>query len=196
MAPHDDRDIDAGQRAVVEIGAHEGLGHEPRRRRKAGRVVVDHQVIVDGLGDVDAAQGIGFPGGFLRHDAHRIGTVIAADIEEAADAMRLQRTEDRLAIFDVRLVAGGTQRRGRGLRHAFQIGGGFLGEVDEILIDDAAHAMQRAIDPFDAGEFARFQGQAHQRLIDDGGGAAALGNQHLGKFGHGLGSLMKRREIL
>ena len=56
MAAHHHGDVDAGQGAVVEIGAHERLRDEARRRRIARAVVVDDEVVVDGLGDVDAAQ--------------------------------------------------------------------------------------------------------------------------------------------
>jgi hypothetical protein len=48
----------------------------------------------------------------------------------------------------------------------------------KMLIDDAAHAMEGAINPVDGLEFARFQDKSDQRRVDDGGGgAAALGNE-------------------
>jgi len=105
VAPHHDADIDARQRPIIEIGAGEGLRDEARRGREARRVVVDHQIIVDGLGDMDGAQRIAMRLGLLRDDADSVGTVVAADIKEAADLVRLQDLKDLLAIFDVRLVA-------------------------------------------------------------------------------------------
>ena len=53
--------------------------------------------------------------------------------------------------------------------------GRLLGEVDEILIDDAAHPVEGAIDPLDLAKFARLQHGPDQRLVDDGGG---LSNCH------------------
>ena len=58
MPAHDHRQINARQRPIVEIGAHEGLGDETRGGGKARRVVIGHQVVVDGLGNMDAAQRI------------------------------------------------------------------------------------------------------------------------------------------
>lgn len=40
MPAHDDADIDAGQRAKIEIDGQEGAGDELGRRNKARRVVV------------------------------------------------------------------------------------------------------------------------------------------------------------
>jgi hypothetical protein len=107
MAPHHDADIHAGQGRVVQVGPGEGLRDEARGRRKARRVVVADQVVVDRLRDVDAAQRIT---GFLRlqaYDAHRVGRIVAADVEEVLDFVRLQHLEDFLAIGQVGLVAGG-----------------------------------------------------------------------------------------
>ncbi len=49
---HDDGDIHPGESPIVEIGAGERLRHPARRRGKAGRVVVDHQIVVDGFWNV------------------------------------------------------------------------------------------------------------------------------------------------
>ena len=146
MAAHHHRDIDAGQGGVVEIGAGEGLGDEARRRGKARRVVVADEIVVDGLGNMDAAQGIIGLGRLFADDAHGVGGIVAADIEEGADLMRLKHLEDLVAIFGVGLVAGRAQRRGRRVGDHFQVVGGLLGQVEQIFVDDAAHAMMGAID--------------------------------------------------
>ncbi len=57
--------------------------------------------------------------------------------------------------------------------------------IDEILVDDAAHAVIGAIDPLHLPEFARFQNRPDQRLVDDGGRAAALGDENLGEVDGG-----------
>ena len=121
MAAHDDADIDARQRAIVEIGAHEGLGDEARRRAEARRMVVADEVIVDRLGDMHGAQRIILRPRLVRHDAYDIGGIVAADIEKPANVMRLERAEDRLAIGFVRLVAGRAERGSGRCRHGFQI---------------------------------------------------------------------------
>jgi hypothetical protein len=57
VAPHHHPHVDAGQRGVVQVGTGKGLRDKARRRRKARRVVVAHQIVVNGFGDVHAAQG-------------------------------------------------------------------------------------------------------------------------------------------
>jgi len=95
--------------------------------------------------------------------------------------VRLHHPEYLQAVFPVGLVARRTQgRRGRG-GDQLQIGCRFSGQVDQVLIDDAANAMDRAIEFFDRGEFAGFENGAGQRLVDDRGGAAALGYQNSGQ---------------
>ena len=181
---HHHAQVDARQRGVVEVGAGKGLGHEARGRRKARRVVAADQVVVDRLGDVDAAQRVGRGLGLLADDAHRVRRVVAADVEEMPDAMRLQHLEDLLAVGQVGLVAGAAQgRRGRG-RHQFEVVAGLLGQVDEVLVDDAAHAVARAVDQVDALVAARLHHHADEALVDHRGGAAALRDEDL-VHGHG-----------
>ena len=108
--------------------------------------------------------------------------VIAADIEEAADAMGAQHLEDFLAIFQVRLVAGGAERGGGRIGDHLEIMRRLLRQIDEVLVDDAAHAVEGAIDALDLAKFARFQHRADERLVDDGGRAAALCDDDLGEI--------------
>ena len=53
MLAHDDADINAGQRADIEVDRQEGAGDEFGRRNEARRVVVFLEVIVDGLWRMD-----------------------------------------------------------------------------------------------------------------------------------------------
>ena len=109
MSAHDNREVDTGQGCVVVVGTDERLGDKARRRRKSWRVIVAHQVIIDGLRDVDTAQRIAGLACLLADDAQSVGGIIAADIEEVAYSVRLQDPEDLLAIFDVGFVARGTE---------------------------------------------------------------------------------------
>ena len=126
MAAHHDADVNAGKRGIVEIYARKRLGDKTRGGGKARRMIVADQIVVDGLGNMNAAQRII---GFMRllgDDAHRIGGIVAADIKEGADFMRLQNLEDLVAIFQIRLVAGGAQRRGRGFADQQKTLGGLI----------------------------------------------------------------------
>ena len=120
--------------------------------------------------------------GFLRllgDDAHSVGGIVAADVEEHVDRVRLEDLENLLAIFAVGLVAGRAER-GRGRRgDRLQIGDRLLPEIDEIVVDDAAHALERAIDMPDFREAPRLQRHAGQRLVDDRRRSASLGDKDL-----------------
>jgi hypothetical protein len=95
--------------------------------------------------------------------------------------VRLHHPEYLQAVFAVGLVARRTQGGGRRGGDQLQIGRRFSRQIDKVLIDDAANAVDRAINLFDPVEFAGFEDGAGQRLVDDRGGAAALGYQNSGQ---------------
>ena len=178
MAAHHHADVHTRQSGVVEIGARECLGDETGRGGEARRVVVADEVVVDGFRDVDGAQRIIGLLRLLADDAHRIGGIVAADIEKAADFMRAQHFENLLAILGVWLVARRAQCRRRRGRNHFKIAARFLRQVEQVFVDDAAHAMLGAVNASDAGKFAGFEHNANKRLVDDRGWAATLGDQN------------------
>ena len=173
VAAHDDADIDARQRAKVEIDAEEGLGHEPRCRNEARRVVVFGEVVVDGLGRVDEGDSaVGLP----VEDLQRAGGVVATDVDERVGAGTAQALENACAVGGIRLVAGRAQRRARRGGDGAKIAFGDRAEIDEISSGDAAHAMSGAKHPRARVAAARFDDRAGQGLIDDSRRAAALGD--------------------
>ena len=139
------------------------------------------EIVVDGLRDMDRAQPmIGFLG-LLGDDAHSVGGIVAADVEERVDRVGFEDLEDLLAVFAVRLVAGRAEGGGGGRRDRLEVGDRLLPEVDEIVVDDAAHALQRAIDMRDVREAPRLQRNAGQRLVDDRRRSASLGDKNLAR---------------
>ena len=177
MAAHHHGAIDAVQRDVVEIGAGEGLHDEARRRRVSRHVVEADEVVVDRLRDVDRPQRMAALPRLLRDDPHRVGGIVAADVEERVDLMRLEDLENLLAVFEVRLVPGGAERS-RGRRgDRLEIGRRLLAEIDEVVVDDAAHPVQRPVDVRDARIAPRLQRHAGQRLVDDRRRSARPGRQ-------------------
>jgi hypothetical protein len=63
--------------------------------------------------------------------------------------------------------------------------GGGLGEIDEVLVQDPAHAMTSAVDLGDLGKLTRLENHSREALVDDGGGTTSLGDQGLsGQFRH------------
>src|SRR5215469_15820192 len=175
MATHDHTDIDPGQGTVVEIYSHEGLGDKAGRRRKTWRVIIDRQIVVDGLGNVDAAKRIVGGARLLGDYADRIGTVVSADVEETVDPVCPRNAQYLAAIFLIRFVAGRAQCRGWRFGDAFEAGSCFLGQIDKVLVDNAANTVDCAINLLDVAIFAGFDDGARHRLIDDRSGATALG---------------------
>ena len=178
MAPHHHSDVNALERTVVEIHAHERLRHITGGRAVARAVVVFHQVVVDGLRNVDGAQLVIGGLGLFVDDAHGVRRIIAANVEEVTDVVGLHHLEHAGTVFLVGLVAGGKQAGGRCIRHLLKIVGGLAGEIHEVFLDDAAHAVDGAVNRGDLGEFAGLEGHAHDALVDHMGGAAALGDQN------------------
>ena len=174
---HDDANIDAWQRAIIEVYPGESGGHELGSRWKSRRMVVDHQIVIDGFRDMHAAKAIV---GLLRlvcEDTQRIGRIVAADIKERADAMRLQDLENFLAIGEVGLVASRAERRAWRGCDLLQVDVRFLSQIDHGLIDDTADAMQCPV--YASGIPApRFLHSADQGLVNDRRRTATLRDQH------------------
>ena len=128
---------------------------------------------------------------FQADDAHRVRRVVAADVEKVLDLVRLQDLEDFLAVTLVGLVACGAQRRRWRVGDQFKVVAGFLRQVHEVLIDDAAHAVARAVDARDLSKPPRLQRHADQRLVDHRRRAAALGDENFSGC-HGFFPLVAR----
>jgi hypothetical protein len=73
-------------------------------------VIEADEIIVDRFGHMDRAEFVPLLARLACDNANRVGRIIAADVEEIADVMRLEDFENLLAIFEVRLVPGRAQR--------------------------------------------------------------------------------------
>ena len=177
VATHDDADVDALEGAVVEVDAHEGLGDVAGCGSEAGAVVVFHEIVVDRLGDVDGAEFVVCGLCLFVDDADGVRGVVAADVEEVADVVGLHDFEHAGAVFFVGFVAGGEEAGGRGIGDLLEVVGGFACEIDEVFLDDSADAVDGSVDGGDLAEFAGFEGDADDALVDDRGGTAALGDE-------------------
>lgn len=178
MAAHHDADVDTLERAVIEVHAGECLCDETGCRAEARAVVVFHQVIVDGLWNVDRAQFVVCLLSLLVDDAHRVGRIVATDIEEISDVVGLHDLEHAGAVFLVGFVAGREESRGWGVGDLLEVVGCLAGQIEEVFLDDSAHTVDRTVDRGDLGEFAGFEGDADDALVDDWGGAATLGDEY------------------
>jgi hypothetical protein len=109
-----------------------------------------HEVVVDGLGDVEAAE---IDAGFLRElgdDAAGVGRVVAPDIEEVADIAGLAGVQDLLAVLAIGLVARGAERRRLVFwRWPARWAAPGAREIDDIVFHQAVHAVAHAEDLLD-----------------------------------------------
>ena len=184
VAPHDLHDQDGIKivhRAVADDLRHRG-GDELRRRAVARRVIHARQIVIDGLRHADDPNGTadcGEIGGQLFHRVHRI---VAADVKERADIMRLQRAADlfvRMRVFFGRgqLVPAGAQGGGWRLdqQSALLRISQPVGQIDQPVAQhalDAVGGAENALYAFADGLLVH----AEQRGIDHTGRAAGLGN--------------------
>ena len=106
----------------------------------------------------------------------RAGGVVAADIDEGAGAGLVQSVDDLGAILVVGLVAGRSEPGVRRVAETAEIGLGERGEVDVIALAHAAHPMPRAEHLGGRETLADLERRSADRLVDDRGRPAALGN--------------------
>ena len=117
----------------------------------ARAVVGDGQVVVDRLRHADDAQLIALLLGQLRDLVGRVLGVVAADVEEIADVVGLEDLQDPLEILLLlQLVAARAERGPRGVAQGADLLLGLGGQVDDLLLQDAQHAVQAAVDLLDA----------------------------------------------
>ena len=183
VAAHHDVDLHAAERAVVQIVAPEGARDEARRGAVAGRVVARAQVAVDRLGDVHDLQRRARRGGALGDDARGVRRIVAADVEKVADAAREQRRENRVAILGRGFVPAGAERGRRRGGDFLELRRADAAQVDEVALQHAVDAVARAEYAADRGAGGpRGEDDARERLVDDHGGTARLGDGEVVQF--------------
>ena len=118
MTAHNDSDIDATEGPYVEVDTRESVGIKGGRRDEAGRMVVLHEVVVDGLWRMHETAGTGSA---RAQQVESSGRVVATDVDEAPRVVALQSIEDRRGCGGVGLVAGGAERSARRVAEPNQI---------------------------------------------------------------------------
>ena len=179
MATHDDVDLDARQGGVVGAVGLERFGDVPGRRRVAGGVVVHHEVVVDGLWDVEAAELVaGLVGDFV-HDSTGVRRIVAADVEEVTDVVLPAGLEDALAVVEIGLVARGAQGGAGCAAERIECVRTGVGEIDQIVAGQPPHAVTHAEDLLDRADTLESLNDAGERRVDDGCGAARLADDRV-----------------
>ena len=176
--------LDHGDLALVVHGGvavdlHDGGGDVLGRGREARAVVGAVQVVVDGLGNAHHAALIAVLQHELADLVAGVHAVVAAVVEEVAHVVLLEDLQDALVVGVVhigvgQLIAAGTQRGGRGVLHVGKLLGIFLAHVDQVVVQHALDAVQRAQDLGDVLILQRGLDRAVGGSVDDGAGAAGL----------------------
>lgn len=145
------------------------------------------QIIINGFGHADHAHleaapdrlQVDFVGGVLR--------VVAPRVKEEADVMRLENLEQPLHVpggrlrflFEINLVTACAQRRAGGVLEAFDRGGFFPPQINQLFLEDAENSIQTAVNPLNAGMRAGFLNDARQAGVDDRRRTSRLPNQKI-----------------
>ena len=149
-------------------------------------MVGEREIVIDRLRDADDAELVALR---LRELGDLVGGVlgvVAADVEEVADVVRLEDFKDAVEIgLLLELVTAGAEGgAGRVLEGADLLLG--LGrEVDQVFLENTEHAVERAVNLLDALMVERFGNDAGDAGVNDGGGATGLAHQNVSyEFSH------------
>jgi len=142
-------------------------------------VVVVLEIVVNGLRHMERPQFVAVLAAHLVDDAAGVGAVVAADVEEVADVLLLERREDAFAILRVRFVTAGAERRGRRAGDAVQFRLRKVLQLDVVVLDDAGDTVDAAEDFLDARLASKRLDDADERLIDDGGRTTRLPDDNI-----------------
>ena len=175
----DDGDLTLVIHGGIAVHFHDGGGDVLGGGGEARAVVGAVQVVVDGLGNAHHAALIAV----LQHElgdlVAGVHAVVAAVVEEVAHVVLLEDLEDALVVGVVhigvgQLVAAGAQRGGGGVLHVGKLLGIFLAHVDQVVVQHALDAVQRAQHLGDVRILQRGLDRAVGGSVDDGAGAAGL----------------------
>ncbi|GBE09471.1 hypothetical protein BMS3Abin12_00015 [bacterium BMS3Abin12] len=178
---HEDLGGSLGHGGDVEGGLTDGDGDILGDRAEARAVVGDREVVVDGLGDADAGEGVAHLLTQLGDLAGGVLRVVATVVEEVADVVRLEYLDQAFVLGTILLEARqlvacrpkgatrGVAQGGDGLRR-------FPAGIDQVLGERTDDPVAPGIDLADAVLVpARGLDDAAGAGVDDGGDPAGLG---------------------
>ncbi len=174
--------------AGVGAGVYHNLGkagrHKPRRRAKAGGMVGYGKVVIHRFGNADALDILAFAAEIGRQAGHGVHGIVAAAVEEVANAIIAQNGQHLFhngVVAMGQFVAAAAQGHGGCVHQKLKILCGFhlLRKADDLAVQKPLQAVQRAVNNanFLAGHCARHR--TRQRRVDGRRRAAALGYNHI-----------------
>ena len=183
----DDRDQVTLAHGLVVAGDFPDRGREVLDHAAVARAVVGgRKVVVDRLRDADHAQLVALLLGQLRDLVRGVLGIVAANIEEVADVVGLEDLEDALEVLLLlELVAAGAEGGARGVLKGTDLLLRLGGEVDQVLLEEAEHAVERPVDFLNAVVIQRFGDNTGHAGVNDGGGSAGLAHKNVAyEFSH------------
>ena len=165
---------------VVERKLPDGGGEIFDDAAVAGAVVGDGKVVIYRLGDPYDAHIVTLGCGFFLDFFGGVLRVVAADVKEKSDVVRLEYFDDaREVLFAPELVAAGSEGGARRVAQAANRLLGFVREVYELFVQNALHSVEGAVNFLYAVVVERFRNDASEARIYDGRGAAGLRYQNV-----------------
>ena len=173
-------------RATTEAERAEWGRNEFNGTGVAGSVVGQRKIVIDRLGYPDDAQLVVLLLRELGNLIGRILRVVAADIEKVADIVRLEYLEHALEVLLLlQLVTAGAEGGSRRMAKRANLLLRFRREIDQVLLEEAEHTIQRAVNLLDAFMVKRLRDDARDAGIDNGRGATGLAHQNISyEFSH------------
>ena len=146
----------------------------------AGAVVGDRQIVVDRLRHTDNAELVAL---FLGEFGNLVGgvlRVIATDVEEVADVVRLEDLEHAFEILLLlELVTAGAEGGAGGVPEGADLLLRLGCQIDQILVQDAQYPIQSAVDFLYALVVERLSHDARDTGVDNRSGSAGLAHQDI-----------------
>jgi hypothetical protein len=185
-------DLDDGDEIVLAHGLviggdfADGGGDVFDRARIAGAVVGDGEIVVDRLRHADHAKFVALGLSELRDLVGGVLGVVASNIEEITDVVGLEDLKDAIEIgLLLELETAGAEGGAGRVLEGADLLLGFGREIDQIFVQNAEHAVERAVDLLDAFMVQRFRDDARDAGVDNRGGAAGLAYQDISyEFSH------------
>ena len=165
---------------VVEGELPDGGGKVFNDAAVSGAVVGDGEVVVNRLCDSYDSHFIALGRGVVGYFVGGVLRIIAAYIKEEAYVVRLEHLYyAREILFAPELVTAGAEGGpGRVAQAAHRLLG-FVGEVDELFVQNALHSVEGAVNFLYAVVVEGFRYYAREARIYDGRGAAGLRYQNV-----------------
>ena len=157
-------------------GGHRGIFG---RTAEAGAVVRDGQVIINGLGDSDDPQLVAGLAGQLIDLVAGVHGIVAAVVEEVADVELLEALQHRRVVRVGELPPAGAQSGGGGAGQQVQLLLAELTQIHQVPGQNAFCTEPGAVDSFDLLMELGLPDSSQQGAVDDRGGAAAMGDEHI-----------------